>query len=538
MTYISSYKDQDWLLPTSIKQMISDKHMCFFVEEFVDSLDFTNFDMIYEGAGHPAYHPRIIMKIIIQGMLSKERSSRKLSSACRENLVFMYLAEKVQPNFRTIARFRKNNGKFIKEVFKETIDLASENGLVDLNLICTDGSKIKANSSKKMCLKNEQIERLDLIIDKMIEEDIQQDEIDKEIYGEKEENITNIEIKNLKGIVKSYRKIKDKEKLKENCKKAIEEFDKDSQIKRVSLSDPECRMMKNKKGVFELDYNTQFTVDSKNQIIIANDVCQDRDDSHQLQPQIKNVKENVELKKDTKVAVDCNYNNGENLKFLEEERLDGYAPTAAQTQELDDKKQIIEDNYEYDWERDEIIIEGKRLRYYKDWMERKGRKQRVYKSEDGKIIKKVIEFFRERLRMKKKMETKEGKNIYGLRKTIVEPVIGNIKYNLGFNEFLIKGLDGAKLELNLASITHNLKKIWIARGKLSINNKNIIFDLIINNHQMYCDPACLVRRQFLLKLSFSEHPKNKRLCKPHTLVCGAFYFFDIKNSKSSINLYP
>ena len=291
MTYINSYKGQDWLLPTSIKQMISDKHICFFVEEFVDSLDFTNFDMIYEGAGHPAYHPRIIMKIIIQGMLSKERSSRKLSSACRENLVFMYLAEKVQPNFRTIARFRKNNGRFIKDVFKETVDLASENGLVDLNLICTDGSKIKANSSKKMCLKKEQIEKLDSIIDKMIEEDIQQDEIDKEIYGGKEENITDIEIKNLKGIVKSYRKIKDKEKLKENCKKAIEEFDKDLQIKRVSLSDPECRMMKNKKGVFELDYNSQFTVDSKNQIIVANDVCQDRTDTFQLQPQIKNVRE-------------------------------------------------------------------------------------------------------------------------------------------------------------------------------------------------------------------------------------------------------
>jgi len=95
MTYISSYKGQDWLLPTSIKQMIPENHISFFVEEFVESMDFSKFDMINEGAGHPAYHPRIIMKIIIQGMLSKERSSRKLASACRENFVFMFLAEKV-----------------------------------------------------------------------------------------------------------------------------------------------------------------------------------------------------------------------------------------------------------------------------------------------------------------------------------------------------------------------------------------------------------------------------------------------------------
>jgi transposase len=432
------------------------------------------------------------MKIIIQGMLSKERSSRKLASACRENFVFMYLAEKVQPNFRTIARFRRNNKAFVKEVFKETVELASENDLVDLNLICIDGSKIKANSSKKMCLTKEQIERLDSIIDKMIEEDVKQDEIDKEIYGDKEENKTNLEIKNLKMIVENYRKVKDKEKLKENCKKAIQEFDKDPQIKRVSLSDPECRMMKNKKGVFELDYNPQFTVDSKNQIIIANDVCQDRDDSHQLQPQIKNVRKNIELKKDTKVALDCNYSNGKNLMFLEAEKLDGYIPNMSQTRELDNREETKKyDNYEYDFKKDEIIIDGKRLKYHKDWVWRKGKKQKVYKSEDGKIIKRVPEFFRERLRMKKKMETEEGKKTYGLRKTIVEPVIGNIKYNLGFNEFLIKGLDGAKLELNLVSIAHNLKKIWIARGRIINNNQILSFELIINSNYLNCDSACL-----------------------------------------------
>ena len=488
MTYINSYKNQDWLLPTSIKQMIPQNHISFFVEEFVESMNLSGFDMINEGAGHPSYHPRIIMKIIIQGMLSKERSSRKLAGACRENFVFMYLAEKVQPNFRTIARFRKNNSEFVKETFKETISLAVSYDLVDLNLICTDGSKIKANASKKTFVKKEQLEQLDSIIDKMIEEDIKQDEADKETYGEKEENITDIEIKNLKEIVKSYRNVKNKEKLKENCKKAIGEFDKDPLIKRVSLSDPDCRMMKNKKGFFELDYNVQFTVDSKSQIVIANDVCQDRSDTFQLQPQLKNTKENIELKEDTKVVLDCNYNNGSNLKFLEDEKIDGYIPNISQSQKFGNKEvNAEEDNYEYDWEKDEIILKGARLKYFTTWKQDKNRRQRVYKSVDGKVIKKVPEFFRERLRMKKKIETKEGKRIYGLRKIVIEPVIGNIKYNMGFNEFLIRGLDGARLELNIASIAHNLKKIWKLRGKISENNKIFYFGLII---YLDCDPAC------------------------------------------------
>ena len=482
MTYIGSYKNQDWLLPTSIKQMIPENHISFFVEEFVESLDFSGFDMISEGAGHPSYHPRIIMKIIIQGMLSKERSSRKLASACRENFVFMYLAEKVQPNFRTIARFRKNNASFVKGAFKETINLASEYNLIDLNLICTDGSKIKANASKKSFLKKEQLSQLDSIIDKMIEEDIEQDEIDKESYDDKEENMTGLEMKNLKEIVKNYRNVRNKEKLKENCKKTIEEFDKDPLIKRASLSDPECRMMKNKKGFFELDYNVQFTVDSKNQIIVANDVSQDRTDTYQLQPQIKNVRENIKLKKDTKIAADCNYNAGSNLKFLEENFIDGYIPTLSQAQEIDEREKTIkEDEYEYDWEKDEIILKGARLKYVGTWSQGKKSRQRIYRSEDRKIVKKVMEFFRERLRMKKRMESKEGKRIYGLRKTIVEPVIGNVKYNLGFNEFLIRGLSGAKLELNIASIAHNLKKIWVMRGKLCKNNENLFFELIICN---------------------------------------------------------
>jgi len=432
MTYISSFKGQNWLIPQSIKDMTPKNHICFFVEEFVESLNFSGFDMINEGPGHPSYHPRIIMKILLQGMLSKERSSRRLASACRENFVFMYLAEKVQPNFRTICRFRFDNADFIKKTFKETVNLASENDLIDLSLICTDGSKIKANASKKKFLKEEQLEKLDSIIEAMIEEDIKQDEIDEKISDGKEENLTNLETKNLKEIVKKYRNNKNKDKLKENCMKAKEEIKKLDEKKRVSLTDPECRMMKGKRGNNELAYNTQFTVDSKNQIILANDVCQDQNDTHQLQPQIKQTKENIKLKEDTKLAADCNYNNGDNLKFLEDEKLDGHIPNQAQAQSFDEREQTIkQDDYEYDWKNDEIIFEGVRLGYQTTWNDGpKNRKRLVYKSKDGKRMKRVPEFFRERLRMKKKMDTDEAKQIYNIRKYVVEPVIGDIKYNL------------------------------------------------------------------------------------------------------------
>lgn len=481
MTYISSFKGQNWLIPQSINDMIPKNHICFFVEEFVESLNFSGFDMINEGPGHPSYHPRILMKILLQGMLSKERSSRKLASATRENFVFMYLAEKVQPNFRTLCRFRVDNAEFIKETFKETVNLASDNDLIDLSLICTDGTKIKANASKKRFLKEEQVEKLDSIIDDMIEEDIRQDEIDEKISNNREENLTNLETKNLREIVKKYRNNKNKEKLKEKCNKARKEIKKLDEKKRVSLTDPECRMMKGKRGNNELAYNPQFTVDSKNQIILANDVCQDQNDTHQLQPQIKQTKENIELKKDTKFAADCNYNNGNNLKFLEEEKIEGYIPNQSQAQIFNEKEQTIkQDDYKYDWDRDEIIIGRERYKFNSMWKNKKNSKQRWYKSKKGKI-KRVPELFRERIRMKKKMDSEEGRQIYDMRKFVVEPVIGNIKYNLGLDEFSLRGLNSVRLELNLACIVHNLKKIWRARARISgrINNKMIIFDFWI-----------------------------------------------------------
>jgi transposase len=99
MAYIQSYKDQSWLLPPSIEEMIPEDHICSLVESLIDSLDYTAFDICYSGAGHPAYHPRVVLKLLIMGVLDKVRSSRRLARKARENVVYMYLSEKLTPDF-------------------------------------------------------------------------------------------------------------------------------------------------------------------------------------------------------------------------------------------------------------------------------------------------------------------------------------------------------------------------------------------------------------------------------------------------------
>ncbi len=459
MVYIASNKNQNWLLPLSIKDMIPKDHICFMVEEFVESLDFSNFDMIYDGAGHPAYHPKIIMKILIQGMLCKVRSSRKLAGASRENFVFMYLAEKVNPNFRTISRFRKDNPEFVKSAFKKTVELANKSKLIDLSFISIDGSMLKAYAGKKRYFDKKGLDKLDKAIDKMVEDDIKIDEIEEQIFGDKEEGLTGIDERDLRRIVRDYKKSEDKKKIKKKIKKAKNELEKYS-LKKVSISDPESRMMQNKKGFSELSYNTQISV-SRNQIILSNDLCQDKHDAHQFIPQIKNVKENIKLKKATKVALDCGYSDGKNIKFAEDNKIDLYVPSRSQAQELEGKEQTLNhDAYEYDAKKDELIV-GKPRFYFKGVYARKsGKKIIMYYNDELKKNKDVPFFFRERLRMRDKMEKPESKKVYGTRKITVEPVYGNIKENLGFRGFLLRGIKSAKIELNLACIAHNLQKIW------------------------------------------------------------------------------
>ena len=466
MAYIVSNKNQNWLLPISIKDMIPEKHICFFVEEFVESLDFSNFDELHDGAGHPAYHPRILMKTIIMGMLSRIRSSRKLASATRESFIFMYLAEKVNPDFRTIARFRKDNVSFIKDTFKQTVKLAADYKLIDMSFIGIDGSKMKAYASKKQYFNKEMLGKLDKAVDRMLEEDIALDELEEQIFGDKEENLTGMDERDLRKVVRDNFKAKDKAKLKEKITRAKEELEQNN-LKKVFLSDPESRVMKHAKGYSEPAYNTQFSV-SKNQIIIANDVCQDGHDAHQFIPQVKNVKENIKLKKETKVGVDCAYSDGENIKFAEDNRIDLYAPSRAQAQEFDGKEQSLNhDKYEYDAKKGTILFEGhkyKRSGYYK---RKDGTKIWTFYCKELKKKKDIPYYFKERLRMKAKMATKKGRKVYSLRKITVEPVIGNIKQNLGLREFLLRGLEKVKIEMNLACIAHNLKKIWAMKAAKS-----------------------------------------------------------------------
>ncbi len=184
MAYIESYKEQAWLLPPSIEDLIPEDHICFFVESLVDNLDYQAFDIKYSGAGHPAYHPRILLKLLVMGVLDRVRSSRRLARNARENVVYLYLSEKLSPDFRTISDFRKDNPALVKEAFKHTVSFAREEGLLDLSHLSTDGSKVKANASNRRVLTQDELKVLLRFVEEELEKWARQDTREDSEFGD------------------------------------------------------------------------------------------------------------------------------------------------------------------------------------------------------------------------------------------------------------------------------------------------------------------------------------------------------------------
>src|SRR5674536_191349 len=138
MAFIESSKNRVWTLPPDIRDLIPSDHICYLIESFVDMTDFSEFEIRYDGSGYPAYHPCILCKILIQSMLDRVRPSRAIARNARENVVYMYLAENLQPDFRTISDFRKENEKLIAELFKNTVKAAKDLGVIGLEQLRND----------------------------------------------------------------------------------------------------------------------------------------------------------------------------------------------------------------------------------------------------------------------------------------------------------------------------------------------------------------------------------------------------------------
>jgi transposase len=515
MVYIKSDSNQTLLLSTNLRDIIDKDHICFLIEEVVSQVDTKDFDEKVEGPGNPTYHPRINLKIILNGVCDRITSSRKLEKQTKENIVFRYLSENLSPNFHTIAMFRKENHDLIKKCFLQTVEIAKKLNMVNLNKLYLDGMKVKANASKSKTFTKEEIDFLSEFVDKQFEETDKNDNEEDKEYGN-----SNGEIKipehlthkrKLQEKVKEM--LKDIGKAKEKIDKAKEKIHQDG-VDQVNLTDMDSKMMKMKKGIhYEQAYNCQLLIEDKSEIIVGNHISDSPTDIWETEPTMEKFKQDQKVSlKDVEVFQDNGYSCSATAEYYEKEEAIAYIPDSVTTKELHGKAYEItkfdSDNFQLDFEKNQAICPaGHRMDFARKQIDKPtGNWTNVYKTRKCKdcefkkeCVRKTyayryIEINPLMRKIRLRFKTKEGVEKYNKRFHKGEIAQAHIEHNLGYREFKCRENKICENEVNLFSTAYNLVKIYKkwkeCGGKLNLSLLKFLFLRKLLNFKINHDTAC------------------------------------------------
>src|SRR5216117_161439 len=170
--YRTYLPEQDLLLPPSLREWLPDDHLVYLVSDVVDQLNLSAIESVYEedDRGQPPYHPRMMTKILLYGYCVGVFSSRRIQKRLEEDVAFRVLAAGNQPDFRTIADFRKLHLQALEELFQQVLRLVLEVGALKLGRVALDGSKVKANASKHKAMSYGRMEETEKRLRKEVQE--------------------------------------------------------------------------------------------------------------------------------------------------------------------------------------------------------------------------------------------------------------------------------------------------------------------------------------------------------------------------------
>jgi transposase len=466
---------QPWLIPPNIEDEIPAGDICRVIDEIVDSISLKSIEDKFNEEGNPAYHPGMMLKILLYSYAKGIYSSRKIAQELGSNIFFWYLSGKQKPNFRTICLFRVKHAEELKEVFREMIRLCLNLGIAKILTATIDGTKIKTSASREKIRSREWIEARIKEEDKAIEAALEKarltdEEEDREYGIDKRGDELPEELRDPVRRREKLRRLK--EEMAKRGKTLINETDHDAQLMKTT-------------GGFLLGYNCQTVVDTESQLILAANVCTEGYDQHQLKVNIEEIKDAYGDKPEVLLA-DAGYSCGENIKYLKEENIYGLIPykTASMIKAgldgtLPENQRFKKDQFKYDADKDiyicperkalentktaeeEIRKDGaiaKTFRYQcHDWLDCASR-MICCRGEGARSIRRYSDEVL-RQEMADRLRSKAGYALYKQRFRIAEPVFGNIKHNMGFKRFNLRGLIKTRGEFFLITMVHNLTKI-------------------------------------------------------------------------------
>jgi transposase len=452
--------DEELLLPPRVEDWVGERHLARFVREFVAALDLEalGFNLQVKATGRPGFTCACLLSAWLYGYLIKQPSTRNLERVCCSDMGAIWLTGNHQPDHNTLWTFFKTYRKELKGILKSTVHLGCRMGLVDLNIVAVDGTKLKASASRDGAIWSKQLQWADAALEEEIESYLRRVEAEGNSEG-----------------LKLPENLAERKALQDAIRETLAELE---SLGTAGLSpvDPDARTMKTSSGI-QLCYNAQIAVDSKSGLVLACEVSQDANDSSLLNPMMDEIEEMVGLKPDTTVA-DSGYCSAEQVALATEQKRKISLGMRNRAPKAD------EPFHSWLFERNEEANElecpiGGRLTFRgtnkthsgKDTVER-------YRCVDhldcpfAKICSKdpkgrVVEVSPHRqailTQWKEQQESKEAQDSLSRRSPTVERVFGHIKRNLALKELEHRGLDTVKAVWILAILATNLTtlyKIW------------------------------------------------------------------------------
>lgn len=460
---------QPYLLPPSLRDFVDEGHPAHLINDLVELLDLSVLESYYGNLGQPAYHPRLMMKVILYGFTVGIFSSRKLQRACQENLAFKYLAGMETPAFRTFIEFRQRHREDMNSVFVQTVKLARELGLTRLGAVALDGSKVDADTSKHKAMSygrmQEEEGKLKAEIGELLKRAQAIDEQEDQEYGADADGYQVAD--------ELARREQRLEKIKE-AKKALEEREQrdhpDDPIdphKQISFADHHARCFTKQGDGTRYVYNAQAAVDMDSQIIVTNHVEDSVSDAHAAEPVLENMERDLgELPGE--LVTDAGYGNKDTLDSCQQRGVTPVCATAREGKEDQGTGKL--DRFSYDGAQDRFAcLHGHVFAFAH---ERAAHGTRTYKTTepvpctcghyetaDGREVIRVGQGHLAKRQLQQIMDEPGHRELYRRRKSTAEPLFGQIKVGMGFRRFFYRGRHNVASEWALVCAALNLKKI-------------------------------------------------------------------------------
>jgi len=463
-------RTQSTLFPECLDDYIGEENPVRVVDVFVEQLDLgvLGFDGVVPAeTGRPSYHPAVLLKLYIYGYLNRIQSSRRLEREAGRNVELMWLIERLTPDFKTIADFRRDNGKAIRNVCRQFIVLCRTLDLFADSIIAIDGSKFKAVNNRDRNFTSAKLKARMAQIE---------ESIDRYLEAMNTADRTQSESARPQAVRLNAKIAKLKQQMQEiQAMEARLHNEPDGQ---VSLTDPDARSMATSgRGTGIVGYNVQTAVDSKNHLIVAHEVTNVGHDRAALASMAEQARDASGLTNLTVVA-DRGYFDGEEIRACESSGITTYIPKPL-TSGAKAEGRFGKQDFVYIAEDDEYRCPAGQRAIHRFSREEKGMDIRVYWSSacprcpirpecTTSTYRRIRRWKHEAVLESMQRRLDHHPEMMGVRRQTVEHPFGTLKHWMGSAHFLTRTLKRVSTEMSLHVLAYNLKRLMRILGTVGV----------------------------------------------------------------------